>query len=92
MIVPALVAVRGYRMKAAAGTSLLAIGFTAVFGTVYYGIAGDVRWREALLVGLPAVAGAGLGTSLQQRISGRQLQLWFAALVALIGVKLLVSP
>jgi uncharacterized membrane protein YfcA len=43
-----------------------------------------------MLVGLPAAAGAVIGTALQQRIAGRTLSLLFAVLLAAIGIKLLI--
>jgi uncharacterized membrane protein YfcA len=91
IVVPALVAFLAFELKPATATSLAAIAFTAVFGAVRYGIAGQVHWGDALLVGLPAVAGATLGTRLQRAISSQRLQLVFALLVAATAVKLLVS-
>ena len=44
----------------------------------------------AAVVGLPAVAGVIAGTSLQQRLATRTLSLAFAALLAAVGVRLLV--
>jgi uncharacterized membrane protein YfcA len=49
-----------------------------------------VRWSYALLVGIPAVAGAVVGTNVQQRLSGRALTLAFSALLAVIGIRLIV--
>jgi hypothetical protein len=43
-----------------------------------------------LLVGLPAVAGVLIGTSLQQRVSGRVISLLFALLLVAVAVDLLV--
>ncbi len=44
----------------------------------------------ALLVGLPAAAGAVFGAVLQQRLETRTLALAFAVLLAVIGVRLIV--
>ena len=57
VIVPLLVILCGIAPKPATGTSLAAIGLTALFGAIAYGILGDVHWGEAATVGLPAVAG-----------------------------------
>jgi len=51
---------------------------------------GRTALRYAALVGLPAAAGAIAGTALQQRLAGRTLSLLFAAMLAAVGVKLLV--
>ena len=91
VIVPALVAVAAYRLKPATATSLAAIGFTAVFGAARYGITGDVRWLDAVLIGVPAVAGVSLGTRLQRSLSSRRLQLLFSVFVMATGARLILS-
>jgi len=57
IIVPALIWL-GQRPKVAAATSLAAIGITAVAGAIFYAWYGEVRVLYALLVGIPAAAGA----------------------------------
>jgi uncharacterized membrane protein YfcA len=89
--VPLLVAVIGLPVRAAAGTSLVAIGVISLAGAISYGARGYVDLGGAALVGLPGVAGALLGTTLQQRISVRWLSLGFAALLAGIGIRLVVA-
>ena len=42
------------------------------------------------MVGIPAAAGAVIGTTLQQRLARRTLSLGFAALLAALGIWLLV--
>ena len=59
-------------------------------GAVLYAGRGEVRPSYALLVGLPAVAGALFGANLQQRLSSRALTLAFSALLVVIGVRLIV--
>ena len=71
-------------------TSLAAIGIIALAGTISYGFHGELKPGAAMLVGLPAAAGAIFGTALQQRLAGRTLSLLFAALLAGIGIKLLI--
>lgn len=91
VIVPLLILVAGFEGRAAAGTSLAAIGITALAGTILYAFEGEVDVAHAALVGLPAAAGAVAGTTLQQRVSTRALTLAFAALLAAMAVWLLVS-
>ena len=90
IVVPLLIALAGLDTHAAAATSLGAILVTASAGALLYAARGEVRLGYALLVGVPAVAGAILGTHVQQRLSGRALTLAFAALLAVIGVRLVV--
>ena len=91
VIIPLLVLVAGFESKSAAGTSLAAIGITALAGTILYAFEGHVDVGYAALVGLPAAVGALSGSALQQRVTGRALTLAFAALLVAIGVWMLVS-
>ena len=78
VIVPLLILLLGFESRLATGTSLAAIGITALAGTILYAFEGHVDVAHAALVGLPAAAGAVAGTGLQQRVSGRALTLAFA--------------
>lgn len=91
VIVPLLILVAGYEGKLATGTSLAAIGITALAGTILYAFEGHVDVGYAALVGLPAAAGATAGATIQQRISARALTLAFAGLLAVLAVWLLVG-
>ena len=91
VIVPLLVTFRGFAERTAMGTSLGAIGITAVAGTTRYAFHGAVEWKYAALVGAPAALGALGGTALQQRLDTRWLALSFAAFLAVVGVLLLVA-
>jgi uncharacterized membrane protein YfcA len=91
VIVPALVLVAHFPPRAAAATSLGAIGITAAAGAAVYAALGEVDWRYAALVGLPALVGALAGTALQQRLSSRILVALFALLLVAVGVRLVVG-
>jgi len=91
VIVPLLIVAAGFEGKLATGTSLAAIGITALAGTIFYAFEGHVDVAHAALVGLPAAAGAVAGTAIQQRISASVLSLAFAALLAAIAVWLLLG-
>jgi uncharacterized protein len=91
LIVPMLILVAAFPERRAASTSLAAIGVTALVGTIVYGLHGYLHPVDAVLVGVPAMAGAVAGATLQQRVAGRTLSLAFAALLVAIGVRLIVS-
>lgn len=91
IVVPLLVSLAGFPIHAATSTSLGAILVTASAGAVLFALRGDVRLGYAALVGLPAVVGALAGTQVQQRLSSRNLTLAFAALLAAVGVWLIVA-
>ena len=90
IVVPGLIWL-GQRPKVAAATSLAAIGITAVAGSIFYAWHGEVRVFYALLVGIPAAAGALLGTTFQQRLHSRVLTGLFALLLAAIGLRLVIG-
>jgi uncharacterized protein len=89
--VPLLILFMNLPERVATATSLGAIGITALAGTIFFAIRGDVEVGHAALVGIPAAAGALLGTALQQRIAARVLGYLFAALLAVAAIWLLVS-
>jgi uncharacterized membrane protein YfcA len=90
VVVPLLLLSGRWQERPAMATSLAAIGIIAFVGTISYAIHGELKPGAAMLVGLPAAAGAVVGTALQQRIPGRTLSLLFAILLAGLGIKLLI--
>ena len=90
MIVPLLILWLGYAEHEATGTSLAAIAVIALIATVIHAAYGNVHLGDGLLIGLPAVAGVVLGTSLQQRLSGRAISLLFAVLLVVMAIILLI--
>ena len=91
VVVPQLILMLGFESRVATGTSLAAIGITALAGTILYAFEGHVDVAHAALVGLPAAAGAIVGTGVQQRVSGRNLTLAFAGVLVVLAVWLLVG-
>jgi len=90
VIVPLLILAAGLPARAAAGTSLAAIGITALAGAILYGFEGYGDLGYAALVGLPAAVGAVVGSTVQQRVPVRTLSLAFAALLVVVAVWLLL--
>ena len=88
--VPLLVLAVPLPQRVATATSLAAIGITASAGVAVYAFRGEVDVGYAALVGLPAAAGALIGTSLQQRITTSTLTYGFALLLTGVGVWLLL--
>lgn len=91
LAVPLLILLVGLPERTATATSLLAIAITASAGVVVFGLRGEVEVGHALLVGLPAAAGALAGTAWQQRVRTSTLAYGFALLLAGIGVWMLGS-
>jgi uncharacterized membrane protein YfcA len=89
VFVPGLVIVLGLSQHVAEGTSLLAILPVVIVGAARQRRYGNVRSRDALLVGLLSIGGAAGGVALANALSGKVLQIAFAALMLLIAVQLL---
>jgi uncharacterized protein len=90
VVVPLLILVAGLPAKPATGTSLAAIALIALAGTITFAAHGEVRPAEAMLLGVPASLGAVGGAVLQQRLGDRMLTYTFAALLAGVGITLLL--
>jgi uncharacterized membrane protein YfcA len=89
VLVPLLILWLGYGEREATGTSLAAIVPTAAIGMAAQALYGNVRWREGLLIGAPALVGVLIGTFLQQRIRGRTVSRLFAGMLVVVAVELL---
>jgi uncharacterized membrane protein YfcA len=91
VIVPLLLLLARWELRTATATSLAAIGITATAGVITYVVHGQVEPLYALLVGVPAAAGAVGGAALQQRVPVRTLSFLFAALLVAIAIRMLVQ-
>ncbi len=92
VMVPLLVLWLGYGERIATGTSLATIVVTGAVGAFTQHGYGNVDFGKALLVGIPAVFGVIAGTWIQQRIPTRSIGLLFSLVLAIIAIKLIVSP
>ncbi len=91
VIVPLLLGVAAFGAREATATSLGAIVVTSTAGVALYALHDKVDPGYAALVGVPAMAGALIGSTAQQRISNRALTLVFAVFLAAVGVWLLAG-
>jgi uncharacterized membrane protein YfcA len=90
IMVPLLISAAGFLVRPAMATSLAAIGLIAIEGTIFYALHGDVEVLNALVIGLPAAAGAAIGTGIQQRLPTRTLTLAFCGLLVAVAVRLFI--
>jgi uncharacterized membrane protein YfcA len=91
VMVPLLVLWLAYDSRRATATSLAAIIVIASFAAIVQATYGNVRVGDAILIGIPAIAGVLFGTWLQQRIRTREISLLFAALLVATAVELLLK-
>jgi uncharacterized membrane protein YfcA len=89
VFVPGLVLVLGLSQHVAEGTSLLAMLPVVLVGAASQRRYGNVRHRDALLVGALSLGGAAGGVALANALSGKVLQIAFAALMLVIAAQLL---
>ena len=90
IIVPLLILWLGYGEREATGTSLAAIVVIAALAAAGQGLYGNVDVPNAMVVGIPALAGVVAGTALQQRLPERAVALLFAALLVATAVALIL--
>jgi uncharacterized membrane protein YfcA len=83
VIVPLLILWMGYEEREATGTSLTAIPAIAAIGAAVQGVHGNVHVADALIVGLPAIAGVVAGAAVQQRVPVRFVSGAFAVLLVI---------
>lgn len=87
VIVPASVLLLGLDQHEAQGTSLVAIIFTAVAGTIVNLRNQRVRLGDGLVAGAGGVVGSLLGSRLALEIEGRTLSLIFGFLVLFVALR-----
>jgi uncharacterized membrane protein YfcA len=88
LIVPGLAVFIGLSQLDAEATSLAAIVPTAIVGTWRQDRYGNVRRREAVLIGTLSAGGAVAGVSLANVLPERALQLGFAAVMVVAAIQL----
>lgn len=87
VIVPSSVLLLGLDQHEAQGTSLVAIVFTAIAGTLVNLRNQRVRLVDGLVAGIGGVVGAVLGSQLALAIEGRILSLLFGFLVLFVALR-----
>lgn len=89
VLVPMLTGGFGLTQHQAHGTSLAAIGATALASLFVYASHGNVAWTTAVPVAIASVFTARYGARWAARVSKRALARAFAVLIALVAVRLL---
>jgi uncharacterized membrane protein YfcA len=95
LFVPALTVFLGLSQVEAESTSLLMIVIVALVGTARQRSYGNVRLREAAVIGALSPLGVLLGVAVSNNVSQRALELSFAALVLFVAfglVRRALSP
>lgn len=89
VLVPMLTGTLGLTQHQAHGTSLAAIGATAVAGLVVYAAHGNVAWTTGAIMAVTSMLCARLGARLAARTSNVWLTRAFAILLVVVGLRLL---
>ncbi|HET9591320.1 MAG TPA: TSUP family transporter [Solirubrobacterales bacterium] len=88
LFVPALTVFIGLSQVEGESTSLLMIVFVAIVGAYRQNGYGNVRLREALIIGALSPLGVLVGVAIANHVSERVLQLAFAALALFMAAQL----
>jgi uncharacterized protein len=88
LFVPALTIFLGLTQVEAESTSLLMIVIVALVGAARQNSYGNVRLREALVIGVLSPLGVLIGVAVANNVSERLLQLSFAALALFMALQL----
>jgi uncharacterized membrane protein YfcA len=88
LFVPALTVFIGLSQVEGESTSLLMIVFVAIVGAYRQNGYGNVRIREALIIGALSPLGVLVGVAVANHVSERALQLGFAALALFMAAQL----
>jgi len=91
IIVPFCIAYLGFKMKEAAGTSLIAIGIIAIPGIVTHAFLGQIEWLYGIALIIGAVPGAQVGAWLVNKLPDRPMRIAFGILLVIIGGMLLFN-
>lgn len=89
VLVPMLTGFFALSQHQAHGTSLAAIGATAVAGLVVYGVNGNVAWLPAALMSVSSVFAAQAGARLAARTRREHLTVAFAVLLLVVAAHIL---
>lgn len=92
VMVPALALWAGCAQREAHALSLGAIIPISAAGIATYGVAGEVRWWQALGLAAGSIAGAPLGARLLARSDERLLKVVFGVFLLAVAVLLGVRP
>jgi uncharacterized membrane protein YfcA len=90
IIVPLLIVWLGYEEREATGTSLAAIVVISSVTAGLQALYGNVDWARGVLIGVPAVVGAFIGTGLQQHVPVHWISYIFAAVLVAVAISLIV--
>lgn len=91
IIVPMSIALLGFTMHRAAGTSLLAIAIIAIPGIISHAILGHIWYLHGLALLVGTIPGAQWGAHLAARIPDRALRLAFGVVLVFAGGMLIVN-
>ncbi len=89
LFVPALTIFLGLSQVEGESTSLLMIVIVALVGAIRQNGYGNVRVREALLIGVLSPLGVFVGVAVANNVPQRALQLSFAALALFVAAQLI---
>lgn len=91
LMIPLFMQLLGTPMKLTSGTSLIAVMFIAIPGTVMQAILGNVEWVAGIMVAIGAIPGAVIGSKLMKRVPEFALRLGFSVFLLIAAILLVVN-
>lgn len=88
IIVPLLALWLAFPQKMAQATSLVAIFFAAISGSISYGLGGDVLLLPAVLIAGAGIIGTFIGAWLLHRMAEHQVQMLFVGILVIAAVRM----
>ena len=91
LLVPLMALFLRMPLHAAVATSMFTMVFTTLSGVAQHWTLGNVNLEYVLLLAPGALVGAQMGAWLCKRISGEKLSLFFAVIVLVVSVQMIVK-
>ncbi len=91
LMIPAMVLLFRFNIRAAVATSMFIIFFSASLGTVAHFLLGNVSWLYAAALIPGAWLGGKLGAGINKRLKSRSIELALRVLLVIIGIQLMLK-
>ena len=91
IMIPLMTRLAGLTQHQAHGTSLVAIAFSALLGSITYAVHGNADWRVSVLVAATAIVTARFGARAAHSLPERKLKKAFGLFLAFVSLSLLVK-
>lgn len=89
-LVPIMVGYLGFAQHNAQATSMATIIPTAIFGSLVYGMHGNIDWQIAAELAAGSMVSAAIGARIMTHLPAQQLKRIFGVLLVLVGIRMVL--